>query len=379
MNSNSVILKAGPFTYGSSCSVAGAEPLPTLEDWLYPQHLKLNRQPHQTVPATDILVSETLGDIEVLGSQSYEPRWIPGVTPEIGCNQCVPNDVHNEQTSHPEAGEKPSSRPMCSVCGTAFSASKSLKRHMDTAHQHPSHEHQCFKCHRVFSRKDILVRHESHQHRLNKVQCSVCGKVVSERALPDHYRSRACQAVQALRDSRQIQSLKISAAMFPMDSLSDPLVVCAQLLSCYTLAREKPPTLEQSRNTSTVNIRPDERQRLLNPTYWELRGLATRTIKRALRDSSQVARCEFWGAIMIIYDLDTTLGLCAGAALFRQILESTLLIEKQVRTKLEHAVEIQSFAISVDCEKTENSGHRTISMHMCREYTVMRFRPGILF
>lgn len=333
MNSDSIFLGGDRFAYGDSCSIAGPERLPTLEDWLYPHHFKHDGWPKTTVPASDTVCYETLGDFEAFGSQLSQPRWIPEVAPEYSSDRRVRSEVKNRRRRHPETGGTPNSKPLCYLCGEAFSASKSLKRHMDTVHRDERISGQtttvytCNVCRRDYSRRDVFLRHEKYQHQGRRVNCSVCGKSIAERALRGHNRSQACAAMRAIKavlERKPFESLKLAAATFSLDSTVDPLFACVQLLFCYSYIVEKDvPRLLSPRVLEKESTKQKtDRLAVACWKFWRLRDFAVRTILRALRCQIQAASSAFAGALFIMTVLDANLSLFENVNLYDRILRS---------------------------------------------------------
>ena len=199
----------------------------------------------------------------------------------------------------------------CRLCERAFSRKTTLNRHSRTVHQSqgnglPHHQYTCSFCNRQFKRKDTRDRHER-LHTTQKVECITCGKMIAPRALDDHFRSRACRAMEVVADRQKIEAWKQSLGLASMDvfgrfgveSVADPLLVAAKLYFGITRGQ-----LKTIRGQSDAFHLQFAHPRIEQPTVLldmlSLRGIATRTISKSLRDPVQAGSPSLFCALSMM-------------------------------------------------------------------------------
>ena len=88
----------------------------------------------------------------------------------------------------------------CEDCSHGFTQRRSLSRHVRSVHE-KRQRFPCPECGSSFLRSDILERHRREKHRkIEPVECMRCGKLVKDRSLDEHLKSRAC-----VRHTRNIE------------------------------------------------------------------------------------------------------------------------------------------------------------------------------
>ena len=83
--------------------------------------------------------------------------------------------------------------PQCNVCLRRFCSNQSLRLHKERVHDgKTSKDFECPKCHKWFSKKASLNRHDKTVHlKLREHVCEVCGRAFGENAsLQKHIRMR---------------------------------------------------------------------------------------------------------------------------------------------------------------------------------------------
>lgn len=157
------------------------------------------------------------------------------------------------------------------MCGKTMLI-KTLSRHIRA--MHGSGYPACPLCEKICRRKDTLDRHMAEKHGekagvFGTVECAVCGKSVRERALRDHFRSRACVEARAKCSSVADVQTRIEISIrFDASTVLEPLDVIAELFSAV--------------DYQYIHLDPS-----LPPKLWELRGLAMRTMMRRSNSTSE--------------------------------------------------------------------------------------------
>ena len=134
----------------------------------------------------------------------------------------------------------------CPMCGKTMLI-KTLSRHIRA--MHGSGYPACPLCEKICRRKDTLDRHMAEKHGekagvFGTVECAVCGKSVRERALRDHFRSRACVEARAKCSSVADVQTRIEISIrFDASTVLEPLDVIAEFF---------PPS---TTNTFTLTLR----------------------------------------------------------------------------------------------------------------------------
>lgn len=208
----------------------------------------------------------------------------------------------------------------CSSCGKIFPLLKTLKRHMEKtrcarAFGHEATVYQCSTCREYFSRNDVLLRHKETKHRSVKESCRICGKSISKRALPEHYRARTCKAMQSLQAMRrleiakQIQSSKASTATFTSDTLLHPLFTSYRLLHRLfhpcgeTQARTL--LLQHLSTRQTLVTQQQKEEEVCSDTFWITWRIAVKEASRILSENRRTQSCALVAIVLTLSMLDS--------------------------------------------------------------------------
>ena len=84
--------------------------------------------------------------------------------------------------------EKKVKNHTCHLCGKAFSSAQYLNNHITCVHEGVKN-FQCKSCNKTFSQLGNLQRHVASVHegaKLEKVICTICGKLLSQKFLKQH-------------------------------------------------------------------------------------------------------------------------------------------------------------------------------------------------
>ncbi|CAB0033813.1 unnamed protein product [Trichogramma brassicae] len=115
-------------------------------------------------------------------SRQYQTRGRAGTACARRRHMAAMNDPPHPPP--PAPGEGPAKRYFCDECGSGFTRRASLTRHTRSVHNTDREEgegYECRYCYRVFSRRDLRLRHirEHHAHARTK-SCPYCGKTFAQ-------------------------------------------------------------------------------------------------------------------------------------------------------------------------------------------------------
>lgn len=366
LNSDGGAEHSGLPSYETLQSMEAFSALLDQDEPLYSDALRL-----RDVSETNKLINKTTDsgsskDVQSHRSSTLANRSVSTANGKACSERRTSSAVRSRQVSRLDLGTPATSRCVCHVCGDILSVPKSLRRHMETVHRDRDVAGQapiyCSICCRNYSRRDVFLRHEEYQHRRGKVKCAFCGKAIAERALRGHLRSSPCEAIramQAIQDSKQIQSFRFAATIFTLDSVLDPLVTCSRLLFCWSYVPEKGRSRHLPKALplfSRAQLRPQpiwDRQDTPCSTYWQLRDLTMRTIMRGLSDRIQAASCAFAIALLAMSLLDLSVGLSSNTALYNQILRSNWTLQRY-NEEVENLKEALRCAFSVNATNEQS-------------------------
>lgn len=222
----------------------------------------------------------------------------------------------------------------CQVCKRAFPLKKTLNRHVKSVHS-PTQETPfvCTRgtCGKRFKRKDILSRHQTTQHNERRmIECDVCYREVRPRYLPQHRATQACQ--EAVREAEARVEANVEADASRIGVLGAfcilrttttgstsvpaylPAVVDVLLICTWMFVRLRPWGRESSGLwllTSTVAAPSIE--------VLELKGLAYRTIWRALRRHDPAREPHLYDAVIVLAIVDRMISGWDATASHREV------------------------------------------------------------
>lgn len=193
-------------------------------------------------------------------------------------------------------GDRTVRQYLCQACNTSFTKNKSLLRHQRTVHNDAVAvlRHKCELCDADFTRKDDRDRHMKYQHDAVKMECIVCGKEVSERALMNHWRTALCKAAQAASDAERNKELQqrlnsesvLKSYEFDSASLTNIWIVSAELFGVYWAFKP----MKTGRSSQTLE---------LERTYLAMRGHALRTMKQCVENCSLTTARELMASLAV--------------------------------------------------------------------------------